>query len=336
MSTINGNRRRAFRSRHHTPLGSGAKLAVIFVCAALVLFVIAVMLGNYLRGLAESILENTSPEQSTDEEMYYANAPADMIGRGVVFGQSNAQAQTSVGSAETSGETDAYRPDPIRYNAVSTLLRRKDAQSGEMRLAYASELGARYGMDICGKTGLSEGLELIAAEYGQMTRVCGIFEVDYLNHPDETRGIARAYEVALVCELVDAGFDEVLLLGFADDADEGLSFISDVYEQKGRTTAIGIGLSFDFLNSTDAREKLKQITSKCGFLALDLYTVQVPVLMSAESLISDRVSRTGFTCREFSVRVLLGCGETPDCESQTRAALDAGSNNVMTALGLGE
>jgi hypothetical protein len=51
-------------------------------------------------------------------------------------------------------------------------------------------------------------------------------------------------------------------------------------------------------------------------------------------LISDRVSRTLAVCREFSIRVLLGCGETPDCESQTRAAINAGANNVMTALGI--
>jgi hypothetical protein len=56
--------------------------------------------------------------------------------------------------------------------------------------------------------------------------------------------------------------------------------------------------------------------------------------MTSEVLIADRVSRARAVCREFSIRVLLGCGENPDCESQTRAALNEGANNVMTALGI--
>ncbi len=332
MSTVSGGRRRAFRSRHHAALGKGGRAAVIFFTVALVLLVFAVFLGNYLRGLAQDILDNTTPAQTDREEVYYANSPDNMIGRGVIFGFDHGAASGTGESAESAEDTTDYAPDPIRFDAVSTALRYKDKASGEKRLAYNSPIASAYSIDTLGQVELSDGLDLIASDWGEMTRVCGIFEVDYLNDPDQIRPITRAYELALVGELVDAGFDEILLIGFSGNTDEGLSFISDIYEQKGRGTAIGLCLSFDFINSYDAEEKLEEITSKCGFLALDLYTVDVPVLMDAESLISDRVGRTGFICSEFSIRILLGCGESPNCESQTRAAIEAGSKNVMTAL----
>ena len=113
-----------------------------------------------------------------------------------------------------------------------------------------------------------------------------------------------------------------------------MSFISDIYEQKGRGTAIGLALSFDYLVSQTASEELFEITKKCAFLALDLHSLTVPSLMSAEDLISDRVSRSLAICREYSIRVILGCGDAPDGESQTRAAMNAGANNLMTVLGI--
>ena len=338
MGAVSGGRRRAFRSRHHTPMAPGGKLAVIFFTVALLLFVLAVMLGNYLRGLAEDIIEDTTLPSSTEAEVYYANPPANVISRGIVFGKNYSEAAESEteNTYEGSGETEEeiMPEEPVRFDSVSVTLRKRDRESGEMLLAYASGASLEYSIDVVGTCDLYEGLELISADWGERTKICGVFEIDYLNRPQETRGIMRAYELALICELVDAGFDEIMLIGFSGDPEEGLSFISDVYEQKGRGTAIGIAFSFDFLTSEEANETVDEVAKKCGFLGLDLSSVEVPLLMSAESLISDRISRTLDICREYSIRVILGCGKNPDTESQTRAALSMGSNNIMTALGI--
>ncbi len=348
MSSVSGGRRRAFRSRHHTPMGQGGKLAVLFVSIALVLFVLSVMLGNYLRSLAQDIIEDTTQPSSTEAEVYYANPPADVIARGIIFGKDylvsteDMTEETSTEATEYANDTEASATeedtaipeDPIKFDSVSVTLREKDRESGALLLAYSSPVSLEYSIDITGSVYLDEGIELIESNWGERTKICGVFVIDYLNRPEETRSIMRAYELALVCELVDAGFDEILLLGFTGNTDEGLSFISDIYEEKGRGTAIGLGLSFDFVNSLEAKDRIDEIAKKCGFLALDLYSVDVPALMSAESLISDRVSRTLSICREYSIRALLGCGNDPDCESQTRAAIDAGADNIMTGLGI--
>lgn len=333
MGTISGGRRRSFRSRHHTPMGQGGKLAVIFVCTALLLFVFAVMLGNYLRGLAEAVIEDTTEPSTTEEEVYYSNAPDEVVALGIFFGNDFSPVESET-EAETVEEDTSLPEEPIRFDSLSLTLREKNRESGEMMLAYSSPISLEYGIDSTGEVSLDDGIAAIKAFYGERNPICGVFEIDHLERTAQSREIMRAYEIALICELIDAGIEEIILVGFDYSIDEGISFISDIYEQKGRGTAVGLALPFDFFIAPNAHNELGEITKKCGFLALDLRSLTVPALMTAESLITDRVSRTHAICREFSVRVLLGCGENPDCESQTRAAMNAGSDNVMTALGI--
>ena len=334
MGTVSGGRRRAFRSRHHTPMGQGGKLAVIFVCTALLLFVFAVMLGNYLRGLAEAVIEDTTESVITTEaEVYYSNAPEEAIALGILFGSDLSIPETET-EAETAEEDTSVTEEPIKYDSLSLTLRQMDKESGEMLLAYSSPISLEYSIDVLGETALDIGLSDIRSFYGEGKRICGVFEINYLERSAQSREIMRAYEIALICELIDAGIEEILLVGFEYEIEEGVSFISDIYGQKGRNTAVGLVLPFDYLVAPDAHEKLAELTKKCGFLALDLKSLTVPALMTAESLITDRVSRTHAICREFSIRVLLGCGEDPDCELQTRTAMNAGADNVMTALGI--
>ena len=332
MGGFSGGRRRAFRSRHRTPMGEGGRLAVIFVSLALVLFVIAVMLGNHLRNLAEGV-EVMSGGETTDSEIYYANAPDAKIARGILFGV-NYSDLTETEEATTAEETDGTSSslDEIRYDAVSVTLRQK-RPDGKMALAYSSPISLEYSIDLVGDVPLSDGISLITENWGTRTTVCGVFEIDYPNRPEETREIMRAYEISLVCELVEAGIDELLLVGFAADTGAGVSFISDVYEKVGRRTVIGLALPFDYVNLA-GRAGLLELSKKCAFLAVDLYTPSVPVLMTPEALIIDRVSRVADMRREFDLRILLGCGNDPDGDSQTRAALELGAKNTMVGLGL--
>ena len=333
MGTVSGGRRRAFRSRHHAPMGQGGKLAVIFVCTALLLFVFAVMLGNHLRGLAVALVEDTTEPIITEYEIYNAKTPDEVIAMGIVFGADTYSSESETLS-ETAEENTVVSEDQVKFNSLSLTLRKKDKASGEMQLAYSSSLSSEYEIDVLGDTALEEGLAAIRNFYGEKMRICGIFEINHLSRPEQSRGVMRAYEIALICELIDAGIDEILLLGFENEINAGISFISDVYKQKGRGTVIGMGLPFECFVSSDAQVNLADITSHCGFIALDLSSIAIPALMTVESVIADRVARTLSVCQEYSIRVLLGCGENPDCVSQTRAALNAGSNNVMTALGI--
>lgn len=339
MSTVSGGRRRAFKSRHHSSMGQWGKPAVIFVSVALLLFVLAVMLGNHLRGLAENVVpETTESESTTEREAYYAVAPEKVIAKGIVFGavpapDTTVATDTLEPDAAVSDEVTEAPPEPISFNALSLTLREKDREGGENILAYSSPVSREFSIDRVGSTDLYEGFELIKGSRDEGMKLCGVFEVDYLNHSAETSGVMRAYELALACELVDAGFDEIILLGFTENAEEGIAFISDIYREKGRATAFGLGFTFDYFVSADASTRIDAIAKKCGFLALDLYSAEVPTLMSAEALIADRVSRTLGICREHSIRIILGCGVFPDCEAQTRAALNAGAENVMTVLG---
>ena len=342
MSTVSNGRRRAFRSRHRAPMSEGGKLAIIFVSLALILFVLAVMLGNYLRSLAEEIIDDTTESSAeTLPHPTFAESPDKMIGRGVIFGMDYSLDEESAGRTdavsgdETDAETEsADGTSKVKFNAVSVTLRSKDPNGGKMQLAYNSEVSLQYSVDACGETGLDEGVALIRSNWGTDVRICAIFEVAYTEAPQNTAGIVRAYEAALICELIDAGIDEILLLGFSDNTAEGLEFIGDIYEEKGRDTVLGLTLEFDYVNSGTADGEISALKKQCGFLVLDLHSLNVPEMQSAESLIFDRVSRTRDICRDYSIRIMLGCGKNPDCELQTASAVSAGADNVMTSLGM--
>ena len=341
MGGFSGGRRRAFRSRHRTPMGEGGRLAVIFVSLALILFVFAVMLGNHLRNLAEGVELGEGSEETTERELYYANVPDSLIARGILFGVDYAEENdiTTENAESTEVETlpeDTQNDEPIEdeigYDAVSVTLRQKSADGG-MALAYFSPISLEYSIDRVGEVSLSDGIALIADNWGTRTKLCGIFEIDHPNVPEGNREIVRAYEIALICELIDAGVDEILLVGFAADTDAGVSFISDVYKRAGRRTAIGLALPFDYINFS-GKTALDELSKKCAFLAIDLYSPSVPILMTPEELIADRISRVADLCREFSLRILLGCGKEPDGDSQTRTAMKFGFENTVVGLGL--
>lgn len=341
MGGLSGGRRRAFRSRHRTPMGEGGRLAVIFVSLALVLFVFAVMLGNHLRNIAEGVDVSTNGEDTTKAEIYYANVPDALIARGIVFGVDYSEKTDGTPDAPTEEITLPPAPedtsltlDEIKYDAVSLTLRKKSA-SGKMELAYSSPISLEYSIDGVGEMTLSDGIALITDNWGSRTKICGIFEIEHPNRPADTREIMRAYEVSLVCELVEAGVDEILLVGFAADTGAGVSFISDVYERVGRRTVIGLALPFDYVNLA-GRAGLVELSKKCAFLAIDLYSPSVPILMTPEELIADRVDRVADVRREFSMRILLGCGKSPDGDSQTRVAISRGVDNTAVGLGLPE
>ena len=126
MGGLGGGRRRAFRSRHRTPMGEGGRLAIIFGSLALILFVFAVMLGNHLRNLAEGAPIGTDGEDTTKAEIYYANAPDEVIARGIVFGENYfAEAPETTVTEDSDEEHNDTSPllDEIEYDAVSVVLR---------------------------------------------------------------------------------------------------------------------------------------------------------------------------------------------------------------------
>ena len=342
MGGISGGRRRAFKSRHRAPMGDGGRLAVIFVSIALVVFVFAVMLGNHLRTISEGAVAEMSDSDTAELEIYYANAPEGVVARGIVFGVNyfpeDTEAVTSesvtdeVAVPETEADT-AEESNPIKYDAVSVTLRKR-MDDGRMALAYSSPISLEYMIDRVGEMPIDDGLKLISENWGSRTKICAVFEVDHPNRDEATGAIMRAYEIALICELVEAGVDEILLVGFGWDPYSGISFISDVYERVGRRSVIGLALPFDFITAYNSKENLIEIAEKCAFLAVDIYTPGVPALMTPEELIADRVLRVAEIRRELSMRILLGCGISPDGDSQTRTALICGAQNTMVGLGL--
>lgn len=312
MSNSSSGRRRAYRSRHKAPMGEGGRIAVIVTSIALVLFVFAVILGNYLRGLATSVPDDTSEASTTSAPTEdYPTPPSAIKALGVVFGKPSAVGGTSTAAGESAGTDDSETGAPedgtveVEFDALSVELRRFDRERDSYALGYKSELADVFALDINGDTELEAGLDGLRAEWGD-AYISGVFEIGYASENGAHRDIIRQYEYALLCELVKSGIDEIILIGFSDDIDEGLRFISELRKAYPDACLLGLALDFEYFDLGSDSERIVELSRSCGLIALDLSDVGVPELMSLEDVLRDRIGRAKEMLSGYSIRLLLG------------------------------
>ncbi|MCQ2354389.1 MAG: hypothetical protein MJ102_04695 [Clostridia bacterium] len=250
---ISSGRRRAYRSRHRISVGWGGKAAIIVVICAILLFAVAVMLGNYLRSLADAPVDSSSDETTAPQPI----SPAPwIIARGVTaemaFDARDAADSTEAETAaqipgEESGSTEAEStdreekaPDPIEYNAVSVILRMKNETESTDTANNAGESAAEGSGAAGNRDNAKENAKKYRlAYYSETSRACNIDEQgdrsaaetvnalknlsDYVSvifavgYPSEgmaTRSVVREYELSLACELFGTGVNEVVFTGF--------------------------------------------------------------------------------------------------------------------------
>lgn len=339
MSVIGSDHRVSLDSGGKKSLGWGGRVAIIVAVAAIVIFALSVMLGNYLRSV--SMPEDTSETTSGTFSPTAAFVPSPTLTAiarpfiphtGTVAPESSAASDTpAFPNTEAETSAPASRPeDKLEYNAVSLLLR--DRGEGTAIIYFTSDTVARFGADRVadGACALADGLRpyKMAGDY-----VSAVFYLAFPTEPANTKNVMRAYEFSLVCELAGSGADEIILFSDRTDSDgiaEMLDFAASVRAQTD--TALGIALGCDFLLSDDAGEQLNRLSARSDgfFLALDLRSSPVPALMSAEEVISDRVTRTSELVLRYAMRVLVGCGINPDYPGQMLCARAAGAVSVQS------
>ncbi len=327
-NSSSSGRRRAFRSRHRAPMGEGGRIAVIVTSVALVLFVIAVMLGNHLRGLATNIPDTSTVESDTENPtITYPTPPSAIKALGVVFGVplddvTNSSTDTG-GATDTEGESESTEG----FDAVSVRFRSYSDKDGVCSLSYKSEICTRYSIDTNGEVTLADGVRDIRSAYGENTYISGVFEVRFPAEDATYQGVMREYEFALLCELLRSDIDEIILVGFSDHTDCGLEFISELKRECGDGALIGLSLDFKHFDVGSDVQAIRELSLSCGLLALDLSDVEVPELMSIRSVLVDRISRASQTLNAYSMRLLIGGMESQELY---KIATDCGVFNFCT------
>lgn len=395
IKPISRDRRRAYRSRHRTSVGWGGKVAIIVVTCAILLFAVAVMLGNFLRSQVETPVDSSSGEDGSGEISHLSPAPAIIarsvtlqdvlaaldsgataplpsIGASSVPESSSVSAETSAGSSsDTSSESVSSPEDvvlhPVTYNAVSIVVRVKNESvsggtmgsagsvgsadsagsssdthpdtSKKYRLIYSSEASRACHFDALGERELADvvsGLKLLS------DHVSAVFEVSYPESPASTRSILREYELSLLAELLSAGIDDVVLCGFGTshgELTEAAGFVEELISRTNGAGKVGIAFDFDFFdgNVDEVSDKIRTLSTGNVFVALDLWHINVPELMSPEDVISDRISRCSELLQRYLIRIVVGCGgdradvsaDPAALDRQIRAALSAGAQSVQ-------
>jgi hypothetical protein len=213
------------------------------------------------------------------------------------------------------------------------VLLRSFAEDGAATLHYSSPLTLKYSLASDADVDLEAALSAFATE----DYVSGVFALSFPSASSAEKNLAREYELALLCEIASHGIDEIVLLGFLSTPDglaEANAFVLELLSREDAAAlAVGIALDHELLESEDAKTVLRESGITKAFLALDLYSVYVPELMSAEDFIQNKIDQCADTLSTYNLRLLLGCGKSPDLESQVRLAL---KNNIYNIQEVGK
>jgi len=299
-----------------------------------------------------TVIPSTTEEESTAYDPVHSSGviavPQNMLARFGILGQLPAEESTAPETAEGEGTTAIPSASQPEFNATSVLLRIPDdrssadstgtAETGSgiktgtgMLLCYTSTVSSVHGYDSSLDIDLENAVGMLKSD-PSTGRLCGIFTLMYPSASASLKSVIREYEKALIIELSDAGFDDILLFGFEQgNLTEANSFITELYSATGEKTAFGIALDFDFYESagSEAKQLIKSLSENGIFFALDLASVEVPGLMTPYSLVNDRVSRLSSFLLTYGIRVVVGCGDSENYSGEVTAAIRGGALSVQ-------
>jgi hypothetical protein len=314
-------------------MGGWTKYVIGVSVAAILIFIFAVALGSKLGHIADGTNSTTVPPtppplSAPKVPVIFAKACPLALPEQSTDGTTLTDTPDSTDNTTESETTTAPSTPAISYNAVSVLLR-SFSEDGSAVLHYSSPLALKYGLS--SDSDIDLGTSLLA--FGDKEYISGVFSLSYPSASAAEKNLAREYELALLCEIASYGIDEIVLLGFSSDT-QGLSeanaFALDLLSRENcAELSIGIALSHELLEKNDAKEILKSSGITKAFIALDLYSVSVPELMTAEDFIQNKLQKCANTLSTYNLRLLLGCGKSPDLESQVRIALQNNIYNIQ-------
>ena len=335
MSMRSYSRRRLQRRRRQKTANWGVRALVIFLICASLLFITAIVIGLSLGRAA------ADPDGSSEEGTVKTSPPP--AGR---FRKDAVPFVTAryLDHAAYMTPASGYRgPDPEPDGAVSLLLRTPAGEEDPsetsdggvktgtgMRLLYRSPVSASKSFDIIDGPELSTLTAALKNEYRYLS---GVFETSYAKEIISSRLIMKEYEISLVCELAESGFDEIVITGVGEDErslSEAVSFIREIGERTGGAVSVGLALGLDFYDSPDARSAINSLGFDCGFLAVDLTSLEIPSLMTPETVIRDRTERISEITGLYGLRVIVGCGDEEGFDGEIAAARSAGALNVQS------
>lgn len=282
------------------------RVVITLISSLLVALLLAALVGNLLRRRLPSEDEGTTDETTTAETVIY--------GREFYVPSVKAAIVSLDGATTASLKEAAKRFRATEVDGVSLLLRGSD---GELMFDSQTQGG------IFGSAGDTEKLSL--KEIFKPFRDAGLyvtclFPMRYMVDGDGyTRDVLYAYEIALLCEIAEAGADEVILssvdsilVSDSRDVDilEGLSSLREIARAvnlRAPETAVGIALSPEFLLTNESDRYLSEIAEAFDLTLLDLCGLKNSEL-DLPSTIGAAVTDHLYFILRYGMRVLIPYG----------------------------
>ncbi len=331
-----------------------AKYTIAVIIAAILIFVFAVALGSRLGEIADNTESITLPSTtaptsapkmpvilaqarplSIPEHTDATTAPdsTDETTAPDSTDETTAPDTTEITTENTTADESLESPNnvTISYNAVSVLLR-SFSNDGSAILHYSSPISLKYALASDADVDLGAAL----ASFPKDEYVSGVFALSFPSASSAEKNLLREYELSLLCEIASYGIDEIVLLGFSSDPEglaEANNFVIELLSREDATgLSVGIALSHELLETKNAKEVLRASGITKAFLALDLYTISVPELMTDEDFIRNKLDKCADAISTYNMRILLGCGKSPNLEAQVRTALEKNIYNIQEIL----
>ncbi len=276
---------------------SAAGRILVVTASAVIIFILSILLGNYLRAKADALpARGDIPEQLLSGELPADTSDASrvsiMASHLPLAPLTDDSAIAAVVEELTLGSREA----------VSLCLRDTDGNV-HFRSSVAKAL---TGQEAAGGLDLPV---LIPALRNAGIYSSAVFAVTSFAETDAVaRELLRAFEISLAGEIGGAGVDEILLTGLpltVDTLDTAIAFVDEIRAQLPDGVHLAVAVPHDIVASPAGSVLVKQLSRSADTVAIDLRTLSqdgnTPLAAAASALFSD----ASLYFSKYNMRVIL-------------------------------
>ncbi|MBO5415720.1 MAG: hypothetical protein J6A83_03745 [Clostridia bacterium] len=209
------------------------------------------------------------------------------------------------------------------FSAVSFNLSDTDG-----KLLYKSSVAARFGYQTAdGGLADLDSVNASAASSGLATSA--VLTLNSFTEEDKiTRSVLQACEAAIICEIYDAGIDDIIIrcpelkAEHADELIELAKSISEINEK----SIVGLALTGEFIESDSSALLIERLVSAFDFISLDITDISHEADL-AEHIESSLSTDKYYYILRYNMRVLL---PKPENDDSAKKAYELMKSNSIT------
>lgn len=307
---MNGRAPMSYHRRNSYKKRRLRNIIMFSVIILFVLFVIFIIIGNTFFKKTNKPLDNDSESYTSATEHKNNTASYTIQARNIDL--------TAISSSEFSNNLSAL----VQSGATAVSIKCSDEEGN---LLYSSDIARKFGYQNSSSTLISLKSIVSSAKNRNIftsayITICSIQETDA-----KTRSIMLAYEAAVVCEIIDAGIKDVVLMcpnATPENLNDIISLANNV-KSINKDATIGIEVPSKILNSELASEYIDNLATSFDFMALTMAqpTEDSDVVEVLDSLLTTHL----FYILRYNMRVLIPSTEDDDIRNSLQTLLTENS-----------